>query len=107
MRRFSSFLLTLLGVLALASACGSGSGGGASAASLNTSGSNPDVAVVGNIHITRSELDHLITLKQKQAAVQKQKLPAPGSAAYTSTVVQPVVPTRSASRSRTATSPSS
>jgi hypothetical protein len=93
MRRFSSFLLTLFGVLALASACGSGSSGGASAASLNTSGSNPDVAVVGNIHITRSELDHLITLKQKQAEVQKQKLPAPGSASYASTVVQPVVQT--------------
>jgi hypothetical protein len=93
MRRFSSFLLTLLGVLALASACGSGSSGGASAASLNTTGSNPDVAVVGDIHITRGELDHLITLAQKRAAVQKQKLPAPGSATYTSTVVLPTVQT--------------
>jgi len=90
MRRFSSTLLTLLGVLALASACGGGSSG-SSAASLNTSGSNPDVAVVGNTHITRNDLDHQISLRAKAALVQKQTLPKPGSATYQSQVVQPIL----------------
>jgi foldase protein PrsA len=90
MRRFPSLLLTAVGVLALASACGGG-GSAASVASLNSSGDNPDVAVVGTIHITRSELDHQISLRQKAAAVQKQTLPKAGSANYQSQVVQPIL----------------
>jgi parvulin-like peptidyl-prolyl isomerase len=72
---------------ALSAACGGGS------ASSNSSGSlaSGDVAVVGGIHITKSQLDHAITLRLKAMAVQKQTAPKVGTTDYTNTVVQPTL----------------
>jgi foldase protein PrsA len=86
MRRFAPLLLTLAVVVSLAAACG----GGSSSSSTAKLASN-DVAVVGPIHITKGDLDHQIALRVKAAQVQKQKLPAAGSATYQSQVVDPIV----------------
>jgi len=54
MSRFRIVLLALLtSAVALAAACGGGSGSSSTAAKLNSD----DVAVVGDIHITREQLD--------------------------------------------------
>ena len=50
-----------------------------------------DVAVVGQTHITKSELDHQIQLQIAALNVKKQKVPAVGTSAYTSTIVQPTL----------------
>jgi hypothetical protein len=86
MRRFPLLLVTLLGAVALAPACG-GSGASSSTPKL----AKDDVAVVGNIHITRAELDHQITLKTTEAKVDKQKLPAAGTSAFKSQVADPIL----------------
>ncbi|HEX2586867.1 MAG TPA: SurA N-terminal domain-containing protein [Gaiellales bacterium] len=88
MSRFRIVLLALLiSAVALAAACGGGSGSGSTAASLNSD----DVAVVGDIHITRSELDHQIQLQEKSAEVSKQTLPKPGTADFKTQVTDPVL----------------
>jgi len=84
MTRFRISLLTLLvAVIALSAGCG---GGGASSGL-----SSGDIAVVGDRHITRAELDHQIELKIKAAKIDKQTVPTPGTADYQSQVVDPVV----------------
>jgi SurA-like N-terminal domain/PPIC-type PPIASE domain len=87
MSRFRIVLLALLtSAVALAAACGGGSSS-STAASL----SSDDVAVVGDIHITRSDLDHQIQLQEKSAEVSHQKLPKPGSADFKAQVSDPVL----------------
>jgi hypothetical protein len=87
MRPFRPLLVTLLGAVALTSACGGSSGSSSTAAQLASN----DVAVVGNIHITKDELDHQITLKTTEAKVDNQKLPAPGTPTFKSQVVDPIL----------------
>jgi parvulin-like peptidyl-prolyl isomerase len=79
-------LAVLIGAVALAAACGGGSGS-ASTAELG----KDDVAVVGTIHITRTELDHQIQLQQKSAQVSGQTLPKPGTANFKSQVSDPIL----------------
>ncbi|HEY0388777.1 MAG TPA: peptidyl-prolyl cis-trans isomerase [Gaiellales bacterium] len=87
MTRFRIVLLPLLvGAVALGAACGGGSGGG-STADLG----KDDVAVVGTIHITRSELDHQIQLQETSAKVSGQALPKAGSADFKTQVTDPIV----------------
>ncbi len=89
MSRFRIVLLALLtSAVALGAACGGGSSSGSStAASL----SSDDVAVVGDIHITQSELDHQIQLQEKSAEISKQTLPKPGTANFKSQVSDPIL----------------
>jgi len=72
---------------ALSAACG---GGGASSTGSGTLESG-DVAVVDGVHITKSQLDHAITLRLKAMAVQKQTAPKVGTTDYTNSVVQPTL----------------
>jgi SurA-like protein/parvulin-like peptidyl-prolyl cis-trans isomerase-like protein len=88
MSRFRIVLLALLtSVVALAAACGGGSGSASTAATLNSD----DVAVVGDIHITRGELDHQIQLQEKSAEISKQTLPKPGTANFKTQVSDPIL----------------
>lgn len=88
MSRFRIVLLALLtSAVALAAACGGGSGGGSTAAKLNSD----DVAVVGDIHITREQLDHQIQLAEKSAQISKQTLPKPGTAAFKTQVTDQIL----------------
>lgn len=73
---------------ALAPACGGSSSGGSTGAAKLASG---DVAVVGQTHITKDQLDHLIQQQIVALKVKKQKVPAAGSASYTSSIVQPTL----------------
>jgi parvulin-like peptidyl-prolyl isomerase len=78
---------TLAALAALAAACGGSSGSSSGAAKLASN----DVAVVGQTHITKSELDHQIEQQVAALKVKKQKVPAVGTASYTSTIVQPTL----------------
>src|ERR671924_392626 len=80
-------IVCLAALAAFAAACGGSSSPSSSSASL----ASGDVAVVGQKHITRSELDHQIQLAVAAMKVRKQAVPKVGTSDYTSTVVQPVV----------------
>ena len=71
----------------LSAACGGGGSSSSSAASLETG----DVAVVGSTHITKTQLDHWITLRVKGMTIANQTPPKPGTTDYTTNVVQPVL----------------
>jgi parvulin-like peptidyl-prolyl isomerase len=77
----------LAALAALAAACGGSSSSSSGSAKL----ASGDVAVVGQTHITKGELDHQIQLQIAAIKVKKQKVPAVGTAAYTSTIVQPTL----------------
>jgi parvulin-like peptidyl-prolyl isomerase len=82
-----TFRISALAALAaLAAACG-GSSSSTGAAKL----ASGDVAVVGQTHITKSELDHQIQIQVNAMKVKKQKVPAVGTATYTSSIVQPTL----------------
>jgi foldase protein PrsA len=85
-RALRIFLLAAL-TAAISAACG---GGGASSTSSATLASG-DVAVVGTKHITKSQLDHAITLRIKAMKVSNQTPPKVGSTDYTNNVVQPTL----------------
>ena len=88
MSRFRIVLLALLtSAVALAAACGGGSGSSSTAAKLNSD----DVAVVGDIHITREQLDHQIQLAEKSAQISKQTLPKPGTADFKTQVTDQIL----------------
>lgn len=76
----------LAALAALAAACG-----GSSSSSNSAKLASGDVAVVGQTHITKSELDHQIALQIAAMKVKKQKVPAVGTATYTSSIVQPTL----------------
>ena len=81
-------ILLLAALLAVIfAACGGGSSGSSSSASLESG----DVAVVGATHITKTQLDHWITLRVKGMTIQNQTPPKPGTTDYTTNVVQPVL----------------
>jgi hypothetical protein len=85
MTRFNALLIFLVSALVVVgSACG---GGGSSSGKLESN----DVAVVGDIHITRDQLDHQIALRVNAAKVDKTTLPKVGSADYKNQVVIPIV----------------
>jgi parvulin-like peptidyl-prolyl isomerase len=71
----------------LSAACGGDGAGSTSSAKL----ASGDVAVVGTRHITKSQLDHAITLRIKGMEVQKQTPPKAGTTDYTTNVVQPTL----------------
>src|SRR5579871_4304224 len=77
----------LAALAALAAACGGSSSSSSGMAKL----ASGDVAVVGQTHITKSELDHQIELQIAALKVKKQKVPTVGSSSYTSTIVQPTL----------------
>ena len=79
-------IICLAAVAAFTAACG-GSSSSSSTASLQSD----DVAVVGNTHITKSDLDHQIKLELAAMAVKKQKIPQVGTSGYQSAIVQPVL----------------
>jgi len=79
-------IICLAAVAAFTAACG-GSSSSSSSASLQSG----DVAVVGDTHITKSDLDHQIKLELAAMAVKKQKIPQVGSSSYQSAIVQPVL----------------
>ncbi len=97
-------ILILAALAACTAACGSSSSSSSQPASLQSG----DVAVVGTTHITKQELDHQIKLEvqamkvgsesctggsqgQEDCKNKTQKVPAVGTSAYTTTIVQPVV----------------
>lgn len=84
-RTLRNFALAALA--ALAAACGGSSSSSSGAAKL----ASGDVAVVGQTHITKSELDHQIGLQIAALKVKKQKVPAVGTSSYTSSIVQPTL----------------
>jgi hypothetical protein len=77
----------LAALAALAAACGGSSSSSSGSAQL----ASGDVAVVGQTHITKGELGHQIALQIAAMKVKKQKVPAVGTSAYTSTIVQPTL----------------
>ena len=96
-------ILILAAVAASTAACG-GSSSSSNSASLRSG----DVAVVGDIHITKQQLDHQIKLEVRAMQVGSQsctggsqgqedcknkstKVPKVGTSQYTTTIVQPVV----------------
>jgi SurA N-terminal domain. len=50
-----------------------------------------DAAVVGDTHITQKQLDQLVTFQVNSAKGAKQKIPAAGTAAYKTQVVDPIL----------------
>jgi hypothetical protein len=78
--------LVLLAAVAVSAACGGGSSG-ASSASLESG----DVAVVGDTHITKQQLDQLVTFQVNSAKVAKQKIPAAGTTDFKTQVVDPIL----------------
>jgi hypothetical protein len=87
MSRFRIILpLVLLTAVAVSASCGGGSSGGSSA-----SLASGDVAVVGDTHITKDQLDQLVTFQVNSAKIAKQKVPAAGTAAYKTQVVDPIL----------------
>lgn len=83
LRRLRLFLPV---ILVAATAVGCGSGGGAS----STVPANA-VALVGSRVVTVAELNHQIELRKVAAQVKKEKFPTPGSDAYKSDVIDPLV----------------
>jgi foldase protein PrsA len=81
------WIICLAAVAALVAACGGSSSSSSSSANLGSD----DVAVVGQNHITKNDLDHQITLEVAAMKVKQQKVPKVGTSTYTSTVVQPVL----------------
>jgi parvulin-like peptidyl-prolyl isomerase len=96
-------ILILAALAASTAACGGSSSSG-KVASLQPG----DVAVVGTTHITKQQLDHQITLEiaamkvgsesctggsqgNENCKTKKTRIPAVGTSAYTTTIVQPVV----------------
>jgi parvulin-like peptidyl-prolyl isomerase len=96
-------ILILAAIAASTAACG-GSSSSSNVASLQSG----DVAVVGNVHITKQELDHQIKLEVRAMVIGSQsctggsqgqencknkstKVPKVGTTQYTTTIVQPVV----------------
>ncbi len=79
-------LTCLAALVAVAAACG-----GSSSSSGSAKLAKGDVAVVGQTHITKSELDHQITLEVAAMKVKKQTIPQVGTASYSTTIVQPVL----------------
>ena len=47
--------------------------------------------MVGDTHITKDQLDQLVTFQVNSAKVAKQKIPAAGTAAYKTEVVDPIL----------------
>jgi parvulin-like peptidyl-prolyl isomerase len=88
MGRALRILLLVALTAAFSAACG---GGGSDSASSAASLESGDVAVVGGTHITKSQLDHWITLRVKGMEAQNQTPPKPGTTDYTTTIVQPTV----------------
>ena len=84
-RALCIFLLAVL--TAFSAACGGGSSSSGSSVSL----ASGDVAVVDGTHITKSQLDHAITLRVKGMEAQKQTPPKVGTTDYTTNVVQPTL----------------
>ena len=84
-RALCIFLLAVL--TAFSAACGGGGASSTSSAQL----ADGDVAVVGPTHITKSQLDHAITLRVKAMQLSKQTPPKVGTTAYTTTIVQPTL----------------
>jgi parvulin-like peptidyl-prolyl isomerase len=81
-------LILILAALAVSTAACGGSSASSNVASLQSG----DVAVVGNTHITRQDLDHQIKLEVRAMQVgSKKPIPKVGTSAYTTTIVQPVV----------------
>jgi parvulin-like peptidyl-prolyl isomerase len=80
-------IICLAALAALPAACGGSSSPASSSAKLQSG----DVAVVGQTHITKDELDHQITLQVAAMQVKKEKVPQVGTTSYTSTIVQPVL----------------
>lgn len=80
-------ILLLAALTALSAACGGGGASSTSSASL----ASGDVAVVGPTHITKSQLDHAITLRVKAMQLSKQTPPKVGTTDYTNTIVQPTL----------------
>ena len=85
-RALRIFLLAALTAFS-AAACGGGGASSGSSASL----ASGDVAVVAGTHITKSQLDHAITLRVKGMEAQKQTPPKVGTTDYTTNVVQPTL----------------
>ena len=96
-------ILILAAIAASTAACG-----GSSSSSNSASLQSGDVAVVGDIHITKQDLDHQIKLEVRAMQVGSQsctggsqgqencknkstKIPKVGTSQYTTTIVQPVV----------------
>ena len=84
-RALCIFLLAVL--TAFSAACGGGGSSSGSSVSL----ASGDVAVVDGTHITKSQLDHAITLRVKGMEAQKQTPPKVGTTDYTTNVVQPTL----------------
>jgi parvulin-like peptidyl-prolyl isomerase len=97
-------ILILAAIAASTAACG----GSSSSSSGSDSLQKGDIAVVGNVHITRQDLDHQIKLEVRAMQVGSEsctggstgqenctnkgtKVPKVGTTAYTTTIVQPVV----------------
>jgi parvulin-like peptidyl-prolyl isomerase len=85
-------ILILAAIAASTAACG----GSSSSSSGSDSLQKGDIAVVGNVHITRQDLDHQIKLEVRAMQVgsgtsKGTKVPKVGTTAYTTTIVQPVV----------------
>src|SRR6266536_336208 len=87
-RMIRIFLLAALAVVSVA--CG---GGGSSGSTPSAALASGDVAVVASTHITRTQLNHAITLRVKamQQAQNQPAPPKPGTTAYTDQVVQPTL----------------
>jgi foldase protein PrsA len=80
-------ILLLAALTVISAACGGGGASSTSSAKL----ASGDVAVVGTTHITKSQLDHAITLRVKAMTLSKQTPPKVGSTDYTTNVVQPTL----------------
>ena len=80
-------ILLLAALAVVSAACGGGGASSTSSAKL----ASGDVAVVGTTHITKSQLDHAITLRVKAMTLSKQTPPKVGTTDYTTNVVQPTL----------------
>jgi parvulin-like peptidyl-prolyl isomerase len=83
-------ILILAAIAASTAACGGTSSSGSNSLQQG------DIAVVGDVHITRQNLDHQIKLEVRAMQVgsgtsKGTKVPKVGTTAYTTTIVQPVV----------------
>jgi foldase protein PrsA len=80
-------ILLLAALTVVSAACGGGGASSTASAKL----ASGDVAVVGTTHITKSQLDHAITLRVKAMQLAKQTPPKVGTTDYTTNVVQPTL----------------
>ena len=80
-------ILLLAALTVVSAACGGGGASSTSSAKL----ASGDVAVVGTTHITKTQLDHAITLRVKAMTLSKQTPPKVGTTDYTTNVVQPTL----------------